>query len=184
MRCNRASRSQWPPSVTKGWPSGRWRNAAGPGQPASATASSTARWVDLAPNGAISIGSGKLPKHRHPFRFIGDHNHPRRGRGDDLLAQQRAAAALDQRQVGRDLVCAVDGQIELGRLVERRQRNAEPRPPARVSLPRSARRRYRGPRARARRATSTKCSAVEPVPSPTRMPGRTKSRARAAAARF
>ena len=48
-----------------------------------------------------------------------------RGRGDDLFAQQRAAAALDQVQVRVDLVGAVDGQVEFRRLVERRQRHAE-----------------------------------------------------------
>ncbi len=45
-------------------------------------------------------------------------------RGDDLFAQQGAAAAFDQRQVGPDLVGAVDRQVELRRLVEGGERDA------------------------------------------------------------
>ncbi len=61
MRCNWASSSQCPPSVTKAWPFWPWRNIAGPGHPSSATTASTLRRVTVAPNGAISIGSGKRP---------------------------------------------------------------------------------------------------------------------------
>ena len=57
---------------------------------------------------------------------VGDHHHRRGGAGDDLLTQQRPAAALDQGEVRPDLVGAVDGEVELGLLVERRQRDAEP----------------------------------------------------------
>ena len=85
---------------------------------------SIARSVAPRPNGATSIGSGKRPSCRYPFAPVGDHDHARGGRGDDLFPQQRAAAALDQAQIGRDLVGAVHGQIELRRLVERGQRNA------------------------------------------------------------
>ena len=42
-----------------------------------------------------------------------------------LLAEESAAAALDQSQVGVDLVCAVDGDVEVGLLVEGAQRDAE-----------------------------------------------------------
>jgi hypothetical protein len=56
---------------------------------------------------------------------IGDDDHPFRGCGDDLLAQQRAPAALDQPKLGIDLVRPVDRQIELQKLVQRRYRNAE-----------------------------------------------------------
>src|SRR5271169_4838317 len=62
IRCNWASRSQCPPSVTKGWPSLPRRGTAGPGQPAAAVAASTARRVASAPNGEISTGSGKRPR--------------------------------------------------------------------------------------------------------------------------
>jgi len=63
---------------------------------------------------------------RHPFRFIHDDDHAGRGRGDDLLSQQRAPTALDQAEIRRDLVGAVDGEIELRRLVEVGERHAQP----------------------------------------------------------
>ena len=56
---------------------------------------------------------------------IRDDDHPLRGGGDDLLAQQRAAAALDQPELGIDLVGTVDRQIELWDLVQKLRRNAE-----------------------------------------------------------
>ena len=63
---------------------------------------------------------------RDPLRFIGDDDHARRCRGHDLLPQQCAAAALDEAEVGRDLVGAVDRQVKLRRLVQCRQRHADP----------------------------------------------------------
>ena len=78
----------------------------------------------------------KAPELRHALACVGDDHQAARRRSDDLLAQQRAAAALDQPQRAVDFVGAVDGQIELGRLVERRQRNSK--------LARLARRRFRG----------------------------------------
>ena len=102
------------------------RAAPRPGSRAAAVASSTARRVAVAPNGTISTGSGKRPSIGTHFDSSAITSILRRRRGHDLLAQQRAAAALDQGQIGRDLVGAVDGQIELGRLVERGQRDAEP----------------------------------------------------------
>jgi hypothetical protein len=75
-----------------------------------------ARCVAASPNGMTSTGSGKRPS--------GDHDHPVRRRGDDLLAQQRAAAALDEIERGIDLVGAVDGEIEPVDLVQRGQTNA------------------------------------------------------------
>ena len=67
----------------------------------------------------------KGAEHANQLGRIGDHRHPLRGRGDDLLAQQRAAAALDQSQLRIDFVRSVDRQIELRKLVQRRERNAE-----------------------------------------------------------
>src|SRR5262245_35593760 len=61
----------------------------------------------------------------YPFRFVGDDDHPRRGGGDDLFPQQRTAAALDQAQVGGDLVRPVDGEIQLRHLVQAGERHAE-----------------------------------------------------------
>ena len=121
-----ASSIQWPPSVTKAWPSLPCRSTVGPAQPAAAAAASTARRVAASPNGMTSIGSGKRPSVFDPFALVGDHHHAGRGRRHDLFPQQRAAAALDQGEVGADLVGAVDGHVELGRLVERGQRHAEP----------------------------------------------------------
>jgi hypothetical protein len=68
----------------------------------------------------------EAPEHRHRLRIVGDDDHPARRRRHDLLAQQRAAAALDDGKAGADLVGAVDGEIELRGLVERRERHAEP----------------------------------------------------------
>ena len=63
---------------------------------------------------------------RHPLRFIGNDDHAGGGRGDDLFPQQRAASALDQAQIVRDLVGTIDGEIELRRLVEAGERHAQP----------------------------------------------------------
>ena len=55
-----------------------------------------------------------------------DDAHKERARHlDHLFAQQRAAAALDDVEVGVDLVGAVDRDVELGLRVERRERDAE-----------------------------------------------------------
>ena len=62
----------------------------------------------------------------NPFGFIDDDDHARGGRGDDLLPQQRSPTALDQAEVRRDLVGAVDGEIELRRLVEVGERHPQP----------------------------------------------------------
>ena len=45
--------------------------------------------------------------------------------GNELLAEQRATAALDGVERGIDLVRAVDAEVESIDFVERRQRNAE-----------------------------------------------------------
>ena len=47
------------------------------------------------------------------------------GGSDDLFTQQRSAAALDQPELGIDLVGAVDRQIEFRNFVQRSKRNAE-----------------------------------------------------------
>jgi hypothetical protein len=58
---------------------------------------------------------------RNPFRFIGDHDHLRRCGSDDFLAQQRRTTAFDQRQVRRNLVGAVHGEIKRRGFVEGRE---------------------------------------------------------------
>ena len=104
-----------------GPPQQRWAGASGGGR----------RGFDRSP------GRGQSERHhldrqreaaerRYPFRFIGNDDHARGSRGHDLFPQQRAAAALDQAQIGGDLVGAVDGQIEFRRLVEAGQRHAQP----------------------------------------------------------
>ncbi len=61
---------------------------------------------------------GETAERIDPFRVIGDDHHARGCRRDDLFPQQRSASALDQAQVGRDLVGAIDGEIELRHLVQ------------------------------------------------------------------
>jgi hypothetical protein len=48
-----------------------------------------------------------------PLRSVGDHDHPCRGCGDDLLAQHRAPCPLDRKTPRVDLVRAVDRQVDL-----------------------------------------------------------------------
>jgi len=56
---------------------------------------------------------------------VGDHHHALGRGGDDLLAQQRAAAALDEGEVGVDLVGAVDDEVERADRIERLGGEAE-----------------------------------------------------------
>ena len=72
-----------------------------------------------------SIGNGKAPSRGTSLVEFGDDDHALRGGGDDLLPQQRAAAALDQIELGIDFVGPVDGQIEFRNVVESSERNAE-----------------------------------------------------------
>ena len=119
-----ASTIQWPPSVTKAWPSLPFRTVIGPETPLSANALPMARWVAARPNGMTSTGSGKRPSTSTHFEFVGDHDHAIRRRGDDLFAQQRAAAALDDIERRIDFIGAIDGQIEPVDVVERGQLDA------------------------------------------------------------
>ena len=74
-------------------------NRTAPDMPPFRRTASTARRVASRPNGTTSIGSGKRPERVDALRAVGDHDHaPARG-GDDLLAQERPAAALDEPQV-------------------------------------------------------------------------------------
>ena len=126
MCCNWASTSQCPPSVTKAWPFCALRSGAGPGQLLWAALFSIARRVAAAPNGAISTGSGKRPSVCTHFELVSDHDHLGRGCGHDLLAQQRPTAALDQAQIGRDLIGAVNSEVKFGSLIEGGQRDPRP----------------------------------------------------------
>ena len=125
MRPKDASMMKCPPSVTKGAPSrilqrraprkGRGGGGAADGEPGRLEAET----VDLDRQREARRASSTSFERSAMTIIRGG------GRRHDLFAQQRAAAALDQRQIGIDLVGAVDGQIELRRLVERRQRHAE-----------------------------------------------------------
>ena len=124
------------------------------------------------------------PERRDPLARVGDDDEPVARRGDDLLLQQRRAAALDQRA----------GPDRTRRRRPRSGRAARAPPAARAARrprPRAApwrsRSRRSAPSARLRRAppsSRTNQAAVEPEPSPSRMPGSTSSSARAAAARL
>ena len=95
--------------------------------------------VAASPKRTTSTGKRKPAEHVDLLGGIGDDDHALGRDGDDLLAQQRAAAALDQAQLAVELVGAVDGEIEERRVVERGERDAERARPAAASPPRSAR---------------------------------------------
>ena len=153
-----------PLSVTNGVPSGFIRRAISPWQPASAAIISTMSRVAFQPNWTTSTGSGNVPSVCDQLALVGNHDHALRRRRDDLLAQQRAAAALDQAQLVVDLVGAVDGQVEIRLVVERRQRDAEALGLRRVASEVGTQTTFR-PSSTRSASSSTNCSAVEPVPS-------------------
>ena len=105
----------------------------------------------------------KLAEHRHQLRGVADADELARHRGDDLLARQRAAAALDHVQVLGHLVGAVD--------VDRRARHA-----VQIEHPDAVRLQPLGARFRARHraldaaldvaSASMKKLTVEPEPTP------------------
>ena len=115
--------------------------------------------------------------------FGGRHQHVVvAGEGDELLAQQRAAAALDGVERGIDLVGAIDAEVEA--LDRRRGWSAEC--PDRGPALRCGRRSGPGeisPSATRRPSSRMTASAVEPVPRPTSMPGATRSAAATASRR-
>ena len=85
-------------------------------------------------------GKRKLAEHPDALGCVGDDDHALGGHGHDLLAQQRTAAALDEAQVGVDLVGAIDRQIEERLVVERGERDAQALGLRRACPPTSARR--------------------------------------------
>ena len=96
----------------------------GPGAPAVARPHrSPAAWTQA--QTAPPRWQRKPAEHRDPFAVVGNHDHRCGCRRDDLLAQQRAAAALDQGEVRTDLVGAVDREIERGRLIQSRERDVQ-----------------------------------------------------------
>ena len=116
----RQSRIALPSSVTKGRPSAPVRRVG------SQPRSRSSRPHTGRANSTTSTGSGAtLTQPGDELALVGDDHHQPPGARDDLLAQVGAAEALDQVEAGIDLVGAVDHDIELGRLRERRQRDAE-----------------------------------------------------------
>ena len=62
----------------------------------------------------------------HELLLLDDQHAAPRGERNQLLADQRAATALERVAPRVDLVGAVDAEVEAGRLVERGEREAEP----------------------------------------------------------
>ena len=108
------------------------------GQPAAGVAPGEAHDLDRQPEA--------LAQPLDAFRRLGHHHESPRGADDDLLAQQRAATALDQAQRRVDLIGAVEGEVELDAC--RRARRSRCRPP----VPARACARRPRPLARCRRA--------------------------------
>ena len=117
----------------------------------------------------------------HRLARVGDDDEPVGGRRDDLLAQVRAAAALDQPAVRRDLVgrrrsrCRGDPR---SRTTRRRCRAPAPFRSVAGEVATQRIESWRAASAGSRKAT------VEPVPSPTFIPSSTSSAAASAATRF
>ena len=105
---------------------------------------------------------------------------------DDLLAEQRTAAALDQVELGVDLVRAVDRQVDDGVLGQRRERDADLLWPALRSRSTWGCRAMFCSSPDATRSPMRRIAnnVVLPVPSPTTIPDSTKSTARSLAACF
>src|ERR1700747_2096168 len=67
----------------------------------------------------------KLPQRRNLLRRVRHHDHLLRRRSHDFLPQHRPSAALDQIQMGIELVRSVDRHIDLLILLKGRERNPE-----------------------------------------------------------
>ena len=75
--------------------------------------------------GITSIGSGNVPSALDQLAVVDDADEAPRGRGDDLLARERAAAALDEMARAGGLVGAVDIDVQLVDLVQVEDRDAD-----------------------------------------------------------
>ena len=103
----------------------------------------------------------------HALGAVADDAHAIRGHGHDLLAQQRAAAALDEIQLRVDFVRAVDGEVHLRDGAEIRDYDAELLSQGPRLLRRSPRSASSSCSRFTRSASSfTNSAAVEPVPRP------------------
>src|SRR3984893_14578558 len=183
MRSRWASTIQWPPSVTKTWPSLFFRTTICPETPLSANARPMARRVAARPNGMTSTGNGKRPRTSTHLESSAI-----------TIMRSDAAATIFSRSnapppplmtLRAGLISSAPSTVRSSRSISSSvvrgmpQRTASARVASDVGTPMtSSPARTRSPR------SSTKCFAVEPVPSPSFMPSRTNSRARAAACRF
>ena len=124
MRPKDASRIKCPPSVTKGWPFVTL-NVSGPERPSFGRGAGDGEFGRLQAETVDLDGQRKAAERLDELALVGDHDHARRRGRDDLLAQQRPAAALDEAEFRPDLVGAVDGEVEFGRFVEGGKLDAE-----------------------------------------------------------
>src|SRR5690606_6892658 len=79
------------------------------------------RFLDGDPGGAkpkrvYFDGQRKAPEHIDKLALVRDHQHAMRGGSHDLLAKQRATAALDEGEVRSHFVGTINREIELRRL--------------------------------------------------------------------
>src|SRR6202790_4649824 len=178
-----ASTIQWPPSVTKTWPSVPFRSTICPETPVSANAMATARRVAARPNGTTSTGSGKRPSASTHLESSAI-----------TIMRSDAAATIFSRssapppplmRLSAGSISSAPSTVRSSRSISSSvvkgtpQRTASSRVASDVGTPITlSPARTRSP------SSSTKCFAVEPVPSPSLMPSRTSSSARAAACRF
>ena len=183
MRPNDASTIQCPPSVTKAWPFLPRRSSIGPLQPAAEAAASILRRVAANPNGTTSMGSGKRPS-------AGTHLDS--SAMTIMRAEEEATIFSRNSAPPPPLIRLKSGAISSAPSMVRSRQGASSRvvsctPTCSASLRvasdvataiTSSPARTRSPR------SLTKWRAVEPVPSPSRIPGCTNASARAAAARF
>ena len=110
----------------------------GPGHPASDHRRRDRLLVAPRPKRTTSIGSGKRPRRRTHLVASAITTMRREAAATIFSRNSAPPPPLIRLSAAIDLVGAVDGEIELGRLIERRQRHRRRRP-GRASLPRSAR---------------------------------------------
>src|SRR5579863_10309746 len=183
MRRKWASKIQCPPSVTNALPSFPLRSTTGPEQPAARKAASIARPVALAPNGAISIGSGKWPSTETHFESSAITT--MRADASATIFSRSNAPPPPLMTVKSGATSSAPSTVKSSSGVSSRVVSAMPSfaACARVASDVGTATTSRPPRTRSPNK-STKCAAVEPVPNPSRIPSCTNSSARAAAARF
>ena len=180
IRRKRASRMRWPPSVRYSAPAAVVRISIGPASPSRAAAAATARRVAPMPKGTTSIGNGKAPSAGTTLlRSAMTTKRPaaaatifsRSSAPPPPLTRARPGPTSSAPSMARSSSGVSSSVVRaMPRLRACRAVRSE------VGTPTTA-----SPSATRRPRAATKASAVEPVPSPRRMPGFT-SRASAASA--